>query len=127
MSDFETNKNNPQQQQQLSLGVAGGESATYTSTLDSSSGTSMSGSSGGLGASGSAGASAGGADGGGRGTPLSEEEIAAVVSEQPTGEAPSAEEMEGRRKEEVNSSADNFLPTDKLENGLKHVRILYIS
>lgn len=52
-------------------------------------------------------------------TPLSAEEAQAVMSEQPTGSVPSAEEMEDRK--DVESSVDNLLPTEKLENGLKHV------
>lgn len=50
---------------------------------------------------------------------LAADETEAVTSEQPTGDIPSAEEMDDRK--DVQSSADNLLPTDKLENGLKHV------
>lgn len=53
-------------------------------------------------------------------TPLSAEEADDVFSAQPTGDEPSAEEMEDRK--DATSSADNLLPKDKLENGLKHVR-----
>lgn len=53
-------------------------------------------------------------------TPLSAEETQAVMNEQPMGAVPSAEEMEDRK--DVESSVDNLLPTEKLENGLKHVR-----
>lgn len=59
-----------------------------------------------------------GADG--DGTPLTAEETADVFSEQPTGDVPTAEEMEDRK--DATSSADNLLPTDKLQNGLKNVR-----
>ena len=62
----------------------------------------------------------GGAGGGGGSEPLTAEEAQAVLSEQPTGVEPSESEM-GDRKD-ARSSADNLLPTDKLENGLKHVR-----
>ena len=52
-------------------------------------------------------------------TPLTAEETAEVFSEQPTGDGPTAEEMEDRK--DATSSADNLLPTDKLQNGLKNV------
>lgn len=60
-----------------------------------------------------------GGDGGSGSTPLSAEETAAVFSEQPTGDVPSASEMEDRK--DATSSSDNLLPTDKLQNGLKNV------
>ena len=56
---------------------------------------------------------------GGDSTPLTAEETAEVFSEQPTGDVPTAEEMEDRK--DATSSADNLLPTDKLQNGLKNV------
>lgn len=52
-------------------------------------------------------------------TPLTAEETAEVFSEQPTGDVPTAEEMDDRK--DATSSADNLLPTDKLQNGLKNV------
>ena len=65
-----------------------------------------------------------GGDGGGGGSePLTAEETHAVLSEQPTGAEPSESEM-GDRKD-AQSSADNLLPTDKLENGLKHVSVSF--
>lgn len=65
-------------------------------------------------------AAASGATSGDGATPLSAEETAEVFSEQPTGDVPTAEEMEDRK--DATSSADNLLPTDKLQNGLKNVR-----
>lgn len=62
-------------------------------------------------------------EGGGGSEPLTAEETHAVLSEQPTGAEPSESEM-GDRKD-AQSSADNLLPTDKLENGLKHVSVFY--
>lgn len=61
-------------------------------------------------------------EGGSGSEPLTAEETHAVLSEQPTGAEPSESEM-GDRKD-AQSSADNLLPTDKLENGLKHARML---
>lgn len=68
----------------------------------------------------SAAASASGANSGDGATPLNAEETAEVFSEQPTGDVPTAEEMEDRK--DATSSADNLLPTDKLQNGLRNVR-----
>ncbi|CAN0416439.1 unnamed protein product [Ectocarpus sp. 12 AP-2014] len=56
-------------------------------------------------------------------TPLTAEETADVFNEQPTGEVPSAEEMEDRK--DATSSSDNLLPTDKLENGLRHAKMIF--
>ena len=54
-------------------------------------------------------------------TPLTAEEMQAVMSEQPTGAAPSSEEIEDRR--DAQSSAQNLVPREKLENGIKQVCI----
>eukprot|EP00903_Cladosiphon_okamuranus_P019174 g17636.t1 len=62
---------------------------------------------------------------GGDSTPLTAEETAAVFSEQPTGDVPTAEEMEDRK--DATSSADNLLPTDKLQNGLKNAKLMFAS
>ncbi|CAM9449472.1 unnamed protein product [Ectocarpus sp. 8 AP-2014] len=56
-------------------------------------------------------------------TPLTVEETADVFNEQPTGDVPSAEEMEDRK--DATSSSDNLLPTDKLENGLRHAKMIF--
>lgn len=56
-------------------------------------------------------------------TQLNAEETAAVISEQPTGDVPSFEEMDDRK--DATSSSDNLLPTDKLQNGLKNVSELH--
>ncbi|CAM9639315.1 unnamed protein product [Pylaiella littoralis] len=64
-----------------------------------------------------------GGDGGSDSTPLSAEETAAVFSEQPTGDVPSASEMEDRK--DATSSSDNLLPTDKLQNGLKNAKMIF--
>eukprot|EP00752_Nemacystus_decipiens_P014370 g12782.t1 len=63
--------------------------------------------------------------GGDSSTPLTAEETAEVFSEQPTGDVPTAEEMEDRK--DATSSADNLLPTDKLHNGLKNARLMFAS
>lgn len=57
------------------------------------------------------------------GTPMSSEDMEAIISE-PTGPVPSAEEMEDRddARRDAQRSADNLFPKEKLENGLKHVR-----
>ncbi|CAN0299120.1 unnamed protein product, partial [Ascophyllum nodosum] len=56
-------------------------------------------------------------------TPLTAEEMQAVMSEQPTGAAPSSEEIEDRR--DAQSSAQNLVPREKLENGIKQARALF--
>lgn len=55
----------------------------------------------------------------GSSTPLTAEEMNAVLSEQPTGAAPSPDEIEDRR--DAQNSAQNVLPREKFENGLKQV------
>lgn len=128
MSTFESNKSN-----QLDVSGADSNQTSAPSTIGASSGLAAmpDSSSGSLGGAPSA-ASTGGGDGGGSGnglagdgkTPLTEEEERAVMNEQPTGDGPSAEEMDDRK--DAQSSADNLLPTEKLENGLKHVRLLLL-
>lgn len=61
----------------------------------------------------------------GDGMAVSSEDMAAIMNE-PTGETPSAVEMEreGEERRNAQTSADNLLPRDKLQNGFKHVRVL---
>lgn len=56
------------------------------------------------------------------GASISAEDMDAIMTE-PTGPVPSSEEMEDREdaRRDVRRSADNLLPREKLENGLKQV------
>lgn len=51
----------------------------------------------------------------------------AIMSAQPTGDSPSAAEIEGRTMDErdAQSSMENLLPREKLENGFRNVSCLF--
>lgn len=57
------------------------------------------------------------------GEPISSEDMAAIMNQQPMGATPTSPDMAHRDGRDAQSSVDNLLPREKLENGLNHVSL----